>query len=142
MKSVLLPILFLFLVFNSSSQELDTTLAKQFIQQTLPAFVSLNKEKILVQTHYPIPVGDKKLTKEQFKLVLDKTFSPELRQELAKKGIKDIDAWEMLNDTTPTYMLVCYDGLDPQYEAVVLCFFQYNGKWLLNKIDYHKAGEE
>lgn len=123
-------------------QEIDTLVAKQFLKSNLPALVSLNKEKILAQTHYPLVVGDKKLTKEQFKLILDKVFNADLRKELGTKGIHDIDAWEMLNDTSPTYMLVCYEGLEEQYEAVVFCFLQYNGQWQLNKIDYHKRGEE
>jgi len=116
----------------------DTVEARKFWNDNIANIVSMNKEKILTQIHFPLEVGSKKFTKEQFKPVMDKYLNAEIRAELSKKDIKSIDAWKMMGDETQTYMLVCYKGLEPQYEAAVLCFLQYNGKWMLNHIDYHK----
>lgn len=135
-------ILFIACSFTGFSQLTDTLEAKNFWADNIKNIVEYKKEAILAQIHFPLKVGDKKLTKEQFRLVMDKHFSPELRTELNKKNIRSIDAWKMSDDLTQTYMIVCYKGLDPQYEAAVLCFLQYNGKWMLNQIDYHQKENE
>lgn len=141
MKGLLL-LFFLSAATSGFSQLEDTLEAKKFWADNIKNIVEYKKELILTQIQFPLKVGDKKLTKEQFKLVMDKHFSPELRKELGGKDIKSIDAWKMSDDSTQTYMIVCYKGLDPQYEAAVLCFLQYNGKWMLNQIDYHKKENE
>lgn len=139
--SKLIAILFVSLSFSSFSQLKDTLEARKFWEDNIANIVSFNKEKILAQIHFPLAVGNKKFTKEQFKPVMDKYLNQELRTELSKKDIRSIDAWQMLGDETQTYMLVCYKGIEPQYEAAVLCFLQYNGKWMLNHIDYHQKEE-
>jgi hypothetical protein len=130
--------LFMMLSFSSFSQLKDTLEAKKFWADNIANIVSFNKDKILTQIHFPLKVGDKKFTKEQFKPVMDKYLNQDLRNELKTKDIRAIDAWKMVDDEGQTYMLVCYKGIEPQYSAAVLCFLQYNGKWLLNQIDYHK----
>lgn len=131
-------IFFIILSFSSFSQLKDTLEAKNFWADNIANIVSFNKEKILTQIHFPLKVGDKKFTKEQFKVVMDKYLGPDLRNELKAKDIRSIDAWQMMDDETQTYMIVCYKGIEAQYSAVVLCFLQYNGKWMLNQMDYHK----
>jgi hypothetical protein len=138
----LIAILFLSFSFVGFSQLKDKLEAKNFWADNITNIVEYKKELILTQIHFPLKVGDKKLTKEQFKLVMDKHLSPELRAELGEKDIESIDAWTMGEDLTQTYMIVCRKGLEVQYEAAVLCFLQYNGKWMLNQIDYHKKESE
>jgi len=137
-----IPLLFVAFSFTGFAQLTDKQEAQNFWADNIQNIVEYKKEAILAQIHFPLKVGDKKLTKEQFKLVMDKHFSPELRTELGKKDIESIDAWKMGDDLTQTYMIVCRKGLDPQYEAAVLCFLQYNGKWMLNQIDYRKKENE
>lgn len=137
MKRVLL-LLFMSCSLSSFSQLKDTIEAQDFWADNIANIVSFNKEKILTQIHFPLEVGGKKFTKEQFKPVMEKHLNAEIRAELGKQDVTDIDAWKMYGDETQTYMLVCYKGLEPQYEAAVFCFLQYNGKWMLNRIDYHK----
>ncbi len=120
------------------SQLKDTLVAKKFWADNIHNMVTLNKSQILLQTHFPIEVADKKLTKEQFKLSLDKYFNQELRDELSKKTIDDIDAWTMYEGSTQTYMIVCYNGMIEGYDALVLNFLQYNGKWMLDGLSYQK----
>lgn len=140
MKSLLL-LFFLSAATIGFSQLKDTVEARNFWNDNMANIISYNKEKILAQIHFPLEVGSKKFTKEQFKPVMDKYLNAELRAELGKKDIQSIDAWKMLGDETQTYMIVCYKGLEAEYEAAVLCFLQYNGKWMLNHIDYHKKEE-
>ncbi|WP_430405305.1 hypothetical protein [Fluviicola sp.] len=135
-------ILFIACSFAGFSQLTDKVEAKNFWTDNIRNIVEYNKEAVLAQIHFPLKVGDKKLTKDQFKVVMDKHFNPELRRELSTKDIESIDAWKMGDDLTQTYMIVCRKGLDAQYEAAVLCFLQYNGKWMLNQIDYHKKENE
>ncbi|WP_341903764.1 hypothetical protein [Fluviicola taffensis] len=135
-------ILFIACSFTGFSQLTDKVEAKNFWTDNIRNIVEYNKEDVLAQIHFPLKVGDKKLTKDQFRVVMDKHFNPELRRELSTKDIESIDAWKMGDDLTQTYMIVCRKGLDAQYEAAVLCFLQYNGKWMLNQIDYHKKENE
>ena len=138
----LLILFFVCCSISSFSQLKDTLEAKNFWNDNIANIVSFNKEKILSQIHFPLEVGNKKYTRDQFRLEMDKYLNAELRAELSKKDIQSIDAWKMMGDETQTYMIVCYKGLETQYEAAVLCFLQYNGKWLLNHIDYHYKKEE
>lgn len=140
MKRLIL-LFFLSLTISGFSQLKDTLEAHHFWNDNIANIVSFNKEKILSQIHFPLEAGNKKFTKEQFRLVMDHYLNQELRAELSKKDIRSIDAWKMMGDETQTYMITCYKGLEPQYEAVVLCFLQYNGKWMLNHMDYHKREE-
>ncbi len=135
-------LIFLSLGTTGFSQLKDTVEAQNFWNNNIANIVSFNKEKILTQIHFPLEAGTRKFTKDQFRMVMDKYLNTELRAELGKKDIRSIDAWKMMGDETQTYMIVCYEGLEAQYEAAVLCFLQYNGEWLLNQIDYHSKKEE
>lgn len=137
MKRLIL-LFFLSLATSGFSQLKDTLEARKFWEDNIANIVSFNQEKIVAQIHFPLEVGSKKITREQFRPVINKYLNQELRTELSKKDIKSIDAWQMSDDETQTYMIVCYKGLEPQFEAVVLCFLQYNGKWMLNRLDYQE----
>ena len=134
MKIVLL-FLFFGWSFSGFSQLTDTLEAEKFWSDNIQNIVSFNKEKILAQTHFPIKVGEKFMTRKQFEPIIEQLFSQELRNELAEQTIENIDAWVMFDDTTPTYMIVCFEGIG-NHESVQFNFFQYEEKWMLNGVTY------
>lgn len=133
----LLTVLLLAVSGIASAQLKDTLEAERFWADNIQNIVQGKKELVLQQVHFPIRVAGKDLTKAQFQKMYDQLFPEALKADLGEMDVLDIDAWVMLYDTTPTYMIVSYEGYDPDvYEALVLCFLQYDGKWMLNRMDY------
>lgn len=134
-----LTFLFLLLAHLSFGQLSDRVEAQKFWDINITNIVLLNTEQILAQTQFPLQVHlgteAQKWTKEIFKKKLPVVFTPEVREQLKKGSIDDIDAWVMSEDDSETYMLVCYFE-EGSYAAMVLSFKQFEGKWKLYSIDY------
>jgi len=44
----------------------------------------------------------------------------------------------LYEEKVPLYMIVCSEGMIEDYDALVLSFLLYDGKWLLHSLGYQK----
>lgn len=135
-------ILFFFLSLASScfsqlkDQLRDTLEAKKFWADNIQNIIEFDQEKILDQTHFPLIINDERFTEEQFKPELTKHFNPKVRSELKRVSFSRLKAWYIGDDVTPTYMIICFDGIEKQFFSVGFIFFQFDGEWKLKEITY------
>lgn len=124
--------------FSQFKDELKDTLElRRFWADNIQHIIALNKEKILEQTKFPLSIQSKWIEKEQFEQELENHFTKEIRAELKAVAFKRVRTWYIGDDTTPTYMVACWETKDKEHSVfVVFSFFQYNGQWKLMSIDY------